>query len=138
MLSPTSTITIAEGQTIAVTLPAFPSGARADLFMSTAPDSTKLARVARGIKTTTRTLRQEPDDDAVGPPTSNTTGVRHPQDDTDKSVQAPDKDNQSADRDVQVRDQADAQMDDDHSSSSNTHTQEQHSESETNSDASDS
>lgn len=75
LLSPTAALTIASGETIAVTLPAFPTGVTsADIYLSVAPNNTALAFAANTTSSTT-TLSVLPASDAVAPPSANTTAT---------------------------------------------------------------
>jgi hypothetical protein len=75
LLSPTAALTLAAGQTIAVTLATFPTGvSSADIYLSTAPNSATLALSANTTSSMT-TLSTLPQNDAVAPPTVNTTGT---------------------------------------------------------------
>jgi hypothetical protein len=75
LLSPIAALTLAAGQTIAVTLPAFPADvSSADIYLSVAPNSNTLAFAANTTSGMT-TLSALPVNDAAAPPTVNTTGV---------------------------------------------------------------
>jgi hypothetical protein len=75
LLSPTSALTLGGAQTIAVTLPAFPTGvSSADIFVSVSPNNAVLAFAANTTSGMT-TLSVSPPIDAVAPPAVNTTGT---------------------------------------------------------------
>jgi hypothetical protein len=87
LLSPTAALTIAAGQAIAVTLPAFPAGvSSADIFMSVGPNNATLA-FAANTTSSAAPLSALPLSTAVAPPTVNTAGTGAVNGDDDDDVE---------------------------------------------------
>jgi hypothetical protein len=105
LLSSTAALTLAAGQTIAVTLPTFPTGvSSADIYLSVAPNNLTLAFAANTASGMT-TISVLPQSDAVAPPTVNTTGTG--------AVNGHGRDDDN---------ELDMETDDDHSNSNDNHS----------------
>jgi hypothetical protein len=133
LLSPLASVTIAAGQTIAVTLPAFPTGvSSADIYLSVAPNNTTLAFAANTTSDTT-TLGALPLSNAAAPPTQNTTGsgTVDGDDDDDDEIEMDTGDDQSNSNDAHANsNDAHANSNDDHSSKHDSGVQRHDGESE--------